>query len=133
MADQGSAELTAVVAALAGLRRGQVFTVLGPSRSTAGVDESALLAAALSAAAGGDACLAGPVEVAEAVARRAHDVPSAVARLRPGGRLVAVAADGGGARRTAAAHGLLPAHVASMPGRLAWSAVLPGAEPAAGT
>jgi len=131
MADQGSAELTAVVAALAGVRRGQVFTVLGPSRSTTGVDESALLAAALSAAAGGDACLAGPVEVA--VALRAHDVPSAVARLRPGGRLVAVAADGGGARRTAAAHGLLPAHVASMPGRLAWSAVPPGAEPAAGT
>jgi len=131
MADQGSAELTAVVAALAGVRRGQVFTVLGPSRSTTGVDESALLAAALSAAAGGDACLAGPVEVA--VVLRAHDVPSAVARLRPGGRLVAVAADGGGARRTAAAHGLLPAHVASMPGRLAWSAVLPGAEPAAGT
>jgi len=64
---------------------------------------------------------------------RAHDVPSAVARLRPGGRLVAVAADGGGARRTAAAHGLLLAHVAPMPGRLAWSAVLPGAEPAAGT
>jgi len=131
VADQGSAELTAVVAALAGVRRGQVFTVLGASRSAAGVDESALVAAALSAAAGGDACSAGPVEVA--VALRAQDVPSAVARLRPGGRLVAVSADGAGARRTAAAHGLLLAHVAPMPGRLAWAAVLLGAAPAVGT
>jgi len=116
-----SAELTAVVAALAGVRLGHSFTLLG---------SSPLLAAALSAAAGTDASDSGPVDVVVALA--AYDVPSAVARLVPGGRLVALSADGAAAARTAELHGLALSHVAPAPGRVAWSAVRSGGRPSYG-
>lgn len=60
-----------------------------------------------------------------AVVTAAYDVPTAVARLQPGGRLVALAADRAAAERTAARHGLVLRHVEPLDGRVAWSAVLP--------
>jgi hypothetical protein len=113
VADPGSVELTAVVAALAGVRRGDTFAVLG---------SAPLLVAALSAAAGHDGPALGPVDVAVALA--AYDVPAAVVLLGGGGRLVALAADRAAAERTAHRHGLTLRHLASVPGRVAWSAVL---------
>lgn len=66
MADQGSVELTAVVAALAGVPRGDTFAVLG---------SAPLLVAALSAAAGHGPAL-GPVDVAVALGRTTCPPPS---------------------------------------------------------
>jgi hypothetical protein len=86
--------LTAVLAALAGVRHDQAVAVLGPA---------AVLRVVLTA----------------------PDVPGAVARLRPGGRLVAVAADLGAVERTAARHGLVLRHHEPVDGRVAWSASLP--------
>jgi hypothetical protein len=106
--------LTAVLAALAGVRHDQAVAVLGPA---------AVLRRALAAGTGGPLVEEGPVDVA--VVLTAPDVPGAVARLRPGGRLVAVAADLGAVERTAARHGLVLRHHEPVDGRVAWSASVP--------
>jgi hypothetical protein len=106
--------LTAVLIALAGVRHDQAVTVLGPG---------AVLRRALAAGTSRDLVQEGPVDVA--VTSTAPDVPGAVARLRPGGRLVAVAADLGAVERTAARHGLVLRHQEPVDGRVAWSASLP--------
>ena len=114
VSDTASAELTAVSAALAGVRRGDAVAVVG---------EGHLLRAVLRAACGRDLVDAPPADVVVAVV--AYDVPVAVGLLRPGGRLVAVAADEGAAGRTASANGLQLRHVEPVLGRVAWSALLP--------
>lgn len=69
-------------------------------------------------------------EAAVVVAGAAYEVPTALALLAPGGRLVAVAADAAAARRTAAALGLELQHVEPVGTRVAWSAFRPPAAPA---
>jgi hypothetical protein len=110
----GEAVLAAVLSALAGVRRGD---------PVAGVGTGPRLDAALLAASG-TACLVGGDAVV-VVAGAAHDVPVAVSRLAPGGRLVAVAADEAAARRVAAATGLQVRHVEPFGTQVAWSAVRP--------
>lgn len=112
--DEPAPLLTAVLAALAGARVGQAAAVLGPG---------AVLRRALRAATGQELVDQGPADVVVAVS--APDVPGAVRLLRPGGRLVAVAADLGAIERTAARHGLLVSHHETVGGRVAWSASLP--------
>lgn len=108
-------ELLAVVTALAGVRAGQVVSVLGGSD---------VLRRALVAGAGEQVDRPdGFVDVA--VALTSPDVPVAVASLAPGGRLVAVAADAGAAQRTAALHGVVLQHVAPVGRRVAWSGRTP--------
>ena len=115
MADgPGEALLAAVLSALAGVRRGD---------AVAGVGTSPRLTAALLAASGTEALAAEDARVV--VAGAAHDVPTALTRLAPGGRLVAVAADAGAARRVAAASGLDLLHVEPVGRMVAWSAVRP--------
>ncbi|HWH30990.1 MAG TPA: hypothetical protein VNU26_18895 [Mycobacteriales bacterium] len=108
------AVLAAVLSALAGARIGDRVAAVGAgSRTTT----------ALLAMSGTDRLVDDDARVV--VAGAAHDVPLAVARLAPGGRLVAVAADAGAARRVAAAHGLDLRHVEPVGRLVAWSAVRP--------
>lgn len=110
---------TAVVAALAGVRRGHRVAAVGAAPLTC---------AALLAGSGGDALVAADADVV--VAGAAVDVPAAVRLLAPGGRLVAPAADAGAAARVADAAGLVLRHVTPMGDRVAWSAVRrPGGGP----
>ncbi|MGB8651892.1 MAG: hypothetical protein WCD35_14660 [Mycobacteriales bacterium] len=103
-----------VVAALAGVRTGQAVLVLGPAGR---------LGTALEAGTGCPLVTEGPADVVVALA--APDIPSAVTHLRPGGRLVALAADRGAVERTVARHGLALQHAEEVGGRVAWSARLP--------
>ena len=103
--------LTAVLAALAGVRDHQRVLVLG---------EAPLLRRALSAAAQADIVLEGPADVV--VAMFAPDVPEAVEQVAPGGRIVGVAADLAAAKRTAERYGLGLQHTEAVAGRVAWSA-----------
>ncbi|MCU1601625.1 MAG: hypothetical protein JWO22_2334 [Frankiales bacterium] len=105
--------LAAVVAALAGVRTNQRVLVLG---------EAPLLRRALSAAADCDVVLEGPADIVVAIF--APDVPTAVANVAPGGRVVGVAADMGAAQRTASRHGLALQYTEHVAGRVAWSARL---------
>lgn len=110
----GEALLVAVVSALAGVRHGDRVTGVGIGART----EAALLAAsATTALVRADARVV--------VAGAAHDVPVAVTLLAPGGRLVALAADAGAARRVAEAAGLDLRHVEQVGRVVAWSAVRP--------
>ncbi|MFN2536870.1 MAG: hypothetical protein ABR549_01805 [Mycobacteriales bacterium] len=103
--------LTAVLAALAGVRANQRVLVLG---------DAPLLRRALAAAARCDIVTEGPADVVVAVA--AIDVPTAVTLVAPNGRVVGVAADLGAAQRTAERHGLALQHTEAVSGRIAWSA-----------
>ncbi|MGZ6825710.1 MAG: hypothetical protein ACXVGH_02875 [Mycobacteriales bacterium] len=103
--------LTAVVCALAGVRTGQRVVVLGPGGR---------LRQVLEAGAGVPDAPDGPADVVVALA--GPDVPGAVGLLRPGGRLVGLAADQGAATRTAARHGLVLRHSEQVEGRVVWSA-----------
>lgn len=109
----------AVFAALAGVRRGQRVAVVGAGPRTT----AALLAAACS-----DAPVDSGADVV--VAGAPYDVPLALERLAPGGRLVALAADAGAARRVADAAGLQLRHVEAFGAGVAWSGVRPHAAPA---
>lgn len=82
-----------------------------------------MLRRALEAGSGRDLVDKGPADIV--VAHNATDVPSAVTMLKPGGRLVAVAADAGAVERTVARHGLVLRHSKRVGGRVAWSASLP--------
>lgn len=106
--------LTAVVAALAGVRTNQRVLVLG---------EAPLLRRALSAAASCEIVSEGPADVVVTVF--APDVPTAVSMAAPGGRVVGVAADVAAAKRTAERHGLVLQYTEAVSGRVAWSARLP--------
>lgn len=115
--DRGSpdqAALVAVLCALAGVRRGDAVTVVG-----GGVR----LEAALLAASGTPALVEQDAQVV--VAATAPDVPTALRRLAPGGRLVALAADAAAAHRVAAAGGLQVRYVEPLASGVAWSAVRP--------
>lgn len=109
-----SSVLSAVVAALAGVRDRQTVIVLGTAP---------VLCRALEAASGLPLAHEGPADVV--VALMAPDVPGAVTMLRPGGRLVAVAADAGAVERTAERYGLVLRHTEPVGGRIAWSGSLP--------
>lgn len=120
------AEAVAVLSALAGVRLGDPVAGVGLSPRT----ERALLAMC-----GRDALVEAEARVA--VAEDPAGVADAAARLRPGGRLVAVAADATEARRVAAAGGLELRHVERLGAGVAWSAVasgpgVPGARAPAG-
>jgi hypothetical protein len=106
--------LSAVVTALAGVRDHQSVIVLG---------EAGMIRRALTAGTGCDLVVEGPADVV--VAMSAPDVPGAVSLLRPGGRLVAVAADTGAVERTATRHGLQVQHAEKVGTRVAWSGRLP--------
>jgi hypothetical protein len=106
--------LTAVLTALAGVRNGQVVVVLG---------EAPMLCRSLAAGVGRDLSDDGPADVVVALA--AYDVPTAIAMLRPGGRLVALAADNGAVERTARLHGVTLRYTELVGGRVAWSGSLP--------
>ncbi len=82
-----------------------------------------MLRRALEAGANRDLVDQGPGDVV--VAHSASDVPGAVTMLKPGGRLVSVAADAGAVERTVARHGLVLRHCEPVGGRVAWSATLP--------
>jgi hypothetical protein len=112
--DEPSPVLTAVLSALAGVRVNQVVVVLGPAT---------VLRRALQAGTGRELAVTGPADVVIALA--APDVAGATAMLKPGGRLVALAADTGAVGRTAARHGLNVLHSEPVGGRVAWSAALP--------
>lgn len=106
--------LAAVLTALAGVRDGQAVVVLG---------DAPVLCRSLSAGVGRDLCNEGPADVVVALA--AHEVPTAVGMLRPGGRLVALGADHGAVERTARLHGLTLRHREPLGARVAWSGDLP--------
>ncbi len=106
--------LSAVITALAGVRDHQVVIVLG---------EGGMIRRALQAGTGCDLVTEGPADVV--VALSAPDIPGAVLMLRPGGRLVAVAADTGAVERTAQRHGLQIQHAEKVGTRVAWSGSLP--------
>lgn len=110
----GEAVMTAVLSALAGVRKGD---------AVAGAGITPRLEAALLAGSGTSALVESGARVV--VAGAAHDVPLALTRLAPGGRLVALAADDAAARRVAAAAGLTMRHVERMGRLVAWSAVRP--------
>lgn len=112
--DAGEPVLVAVLSALAGTRRGDRVSGVGAGERTT---------AALLAMSGSGGLVDGDARVV--VAGAASDVPVAVGRLAPGGRLVALAADAGAARRVADAHGLELRHVEQVGRRVAWVAVRP--------
>jgi hypothetical protein len=112
-------EQAAVLAALAGVRRGDVVAAVACGRLT----EASL-------AAGCGSPLVDPVAAATASVRvvvvgKAFEVSGALRLLAPGGRLVAVAADAGAATRVAAGAGLELRHVERIGAQVAWSAVRP--------
>lgn len=106
--------MSAVFAALAGVRVGQRVLVLG---------KGDLLCRALEAGTGRPLVAEGPADVV--VALLASDVPGAVLALAPGGRLVAIAADSGAVERTILRHGLVLRHTEPVGGRLVWAGNLP--------
>jgi hypothetical protein len=112
--DEVSPVLTVVLAALAGVRTQHEVALLGGG---------AMLRRALEAGSGRDLVDEGPADIV--VAHSATDVPGAVTMLKPGGWLVAVAADAGAVERTVARHGLVLRHSERVGGRVAWSASLP--------
>ncbi len=112
--DEASPVLTAVLAALAGARAQQEVLLLGGG---------AMLRRALEAGTGRDLVDEGPADVVVAVSDT--DVPGAVMMARPGGRVVAVAADSEAVQQTMARHGLVLRHFERVGDRVAWSASLP--------
>lgn len=110
----------AVLSALAGARHGFRVAVVGTGPLTT---------AALLAGSGSPEPVDDAADVV--VAGAPYDVPAAVRRLAPGGRLVALAADAAAARRVATAAGLDLRHVEPLRARVAWSAVRPLDEPPA--
>lgn len=106
--------LAAVLCSLAGARTGDRVAVVGAGPVVA----RALLAMSQTTELVAD-------EAAVVVAGAAYEVPTALTKLSPGGRLVAVAADSAAAQRVAAAAGLELRHVERVGTRVAWSAVRP--------
>ncbi len=106
--------LAAVLSALAGPRTGDAVAAVGVGPM---VVRSLLAASQTEELVDADARVV--------VAGAAFDVPTALLRLAPGGRLVAVAADAGAAGRVAAAAGLEMRSVQPIGRRVAWSAMRP--------
>ncbi|CAN5179231.1 hypothetical protein BH24ACT10_BH24ACT10_15500 [soil metagenome] len=106
----------AVLCALAGVRTGDRVAEVGAGRMV----RRALLAMSRTPELVDD-------EATVVVAGAAYEVPTALALLAPGGRLIAVAADAAAARRTAVGAGLELRHVERIGASVAWSAVRPAA------
>lgn len=110
-----------MLAALAGVRKGDSVAAVGCGRITE---------ASLAAGCGLpliDAAAAGDASARVVVVGKAFEVAGAIRLLAPGGRLVAVAADPGAAARVAVGAGLELRHVERLGGQVAWSAVRPAA------
>lgn len=107
--------LAAVLLALAGARTGDRVAAVGAGELV----ERSLLAASTT-----DRLVETGASVV--IAGAAFEVPTALTRLRPTGRLVAVAADRAAAQRVASAAGLRMRHVEAVLGRVAWSATRAG-------
>ncbi len=103
-------ELAAALLALAGARSGDRVWEAGAG---------ARVRRGLLAAAGATGCAAD--DVAVAVVGSAEHLPGAARRLRPGGRLVAVAPDGPSAARSARAAGVAAPHLVPTAAGVAWS------------
>jgi hypothetical protein len=109
-------ETAAVLAALAGVRRGDAVAAVGCGRITRACLAAGCGLPLLDEASAPDA--AARVVVVE----RAVDVRGALRLLAPGGRLVGVAADRSAAARVAASAGLELRHVEPLSAGVAWSA-----------
>lgn len=107
--------VTAVLAALAGVRNGQAVMVVGTATT---------LRKALAAGTGVPLLDRGPADVV--VVLTGPDLPDGLQQVRPGGRFVALAADTGAVERTAGRYGLRVLHTEAVGGRVAWSATVPG-------
>jgi threonine dehydrogenase-like Zn-dependent dehydrogenase len=119
MATEG--EQAAVLAALAGVRKGDSVAAVGCGPVT----QACLAAGSGQELPDPTSIEAGTVKVV--VVGHAYDVPGALRLLAPGGRLVAVAADPGAAARVAEGAGLVLRHVERLGGQVAWSAQRPAA------
>ena len=108
--------LAAVLCSLAGARTGDRVAVVGAGPVVA----KALLAMTTTTELVED-------DAAVVIAGAAYEVPTALTKLAPGGRLVAVAADSAAAQRVATASGLELRHIERVGPRVAWSAVRPAA------
>lgn len=107
--------LAAVLCSLAGARTGDRVAAVGVTAAVA----SALLAMSSTTALVED-------DAAVVLAGAAYEVPTAAAKVAPGGRLVAVAADRAAAQRVASRASLELRHVEPVrDGLVAWSAVRP--------
>ena len=106
--------LAAVLCSLAGARTGDRVAVVGAGPKVA----RALLAMTSTTELVDE-------HAAVVIAGAAYDVPIAVSKLAPGGRLVAVAADSAAAQRVANAERLELRHIERVGPRVAWSAVRP--------
>lgn len=116
-------ERAAVLAALAGVRAGDRVVAIGVGP---------VVLACLAAGSGEptvDPRAASPGCAQVVVVGTAPDVPRGRHLLAPGGRLVAVAADAGAARRVATGAGLALRHVEALGDQVAWSATLPVGPP----
>ena len=107
-----------MLAALAGVRRGDAVAAIGCGRIT-----EAALAAGCGQPLVGDAAADASARVV--VVGKAFEVARALRLLAPGGRLVAIAADAGAATRVAGGAGLELRHVERLGAQVAWSAVRP--------
>ena len=121
----GDSVLTAVLSALAGVRRGEPVAAVGTDPLT----RSALFAMSEVPLVDPESA---PGSASVALAAAAYDVPAAVSALGPGGRLVALAADPGAAARVSATHGLRLEHVERLGRGVAWVGRRPLAPEAVG-
>lgn len=112
-------EQAAVLAALAGVRKGDPVAVIACGRIT----EASLAAGCGRPLVDLDGAPDGCAKVV--VVGKAFEVVGAIRLLAPGGRIVAVAADPGAAARVAVGAGLELRHVERLGTSVAWSAVRP--------
>ena len=118
-------EVAAVLAALAGVRKGDTVVAVGVGR----IAQAALAAACAQPVL--DASSAQPGTAAVAVVGDSDGLSAAALAVRPGGRLVGLSADLTEATRLALAVGVALRHTEPVGEQVAWSGQVP-LDPAAG-